>query len=124
MPLLADDGVLEVAAQLTSSVSLAYWIAFGPHGPRTLPPPGENRKIFAYTMIGVGVSFIIFYLIHSASRGAPATMTKEYQEKTNKYLKVHFPSTFFPKHKPDSFPDPSRFVSNACWLTVITPLTA
>ncbi|KAL9108982.1 MAG: hypothetical protein Q9187_008226 [Circinaria calcarea] len=66
---------------------VAYWIAFGPHGPRALPPPGEGWKVFNYTMIGVGVSFIIFMLERTQARGAPRTMTKEYQEMTNEYLK-------------------------------------
>ncbi|MCJ1302190.1 Cytochrome c oxidase subunit 5A [Hypocenomyce scalaris] len=65
----------------------AYWIAFGPHGPRALPAPGEGWKIFSYTMIGLGVSFVLFYTIHSQSRPPPGTMNKEYQEMSNEYLK-------------------------------------
>ncbi|MCJ1259781.1 Cytochrome c oxidase subunit 5A [Lignoscripta atroalba] len=65
----------------------AYWIAFGPHGPRALPEPGEGWKVFSYTMIGVGVSFVIFLLIRTQARAPPDTMTKEYQEMTNEYLK-------------------------------------
>ena len=68
--------------------SLAYWIAFGPHGPRALPPPGENWHIFGYTMLGIGISFIIFVGIRSMARPAPGTMTAQYQEMTNEYLKV------------------------------------
>jgi cytochrome c oxidase subunit 4 len=66
----------------------AYYIAFGPHGPRALPPPGEGMKIFSYTVIGLIVSFGIFTFAHSMARPPPATMTKEYQEKTNEYLRV------------------------------------
>ena len=40
---------------LTRLSPTAYWIAFGPHGPRALPPPGENWAIFKYTMLGVGL---------------------------------------------------------------------
>ncbi|KAK4962743.1 Cytochrome c oxidase subunit 5B, mitochondrial [Elasticomyces elasticus] len=65
----------------------AYWIAFGPHGPRALPPPGENWTIFMYTMAAVGVSGVLFGLIKWNSRGPPRTMTKEYQEATNEYMK-------------------------------------
>ncbi|MCJ1244235.1 Cytochrome c oxidase subunit 5A [Trapelia coarctata] len=65
----------------------AYWIAFGPHGPRALPPPGEGMKIFWYTSIGIAVSFVLFLLIRSQARPPPATMTKEYQEATNEYLR-------------------------------------
>ncbi|CAL8579495.1 Cytochrome c oxidase subunit 5B, mitochondrial [Xanthoria parietina] len=66
----------------------AYWIAFGPHGPRSLPPPGEGKKIFWYTMLGVGVSGVIFLLIRTQSRPAPKTMTAQYQAMTNEYLKA------------------------------------
>ncbi|KAK0345434.1 Cytochrome c oxidase subunit 5B, mitochondrial [Friedmanniomyces endolithicus] len=65
----------------------AYWIAFGPHGPRALPPPGENWTIFFYTMAAVGVSGVIFAIIKYFSRGPPRTMTKEWQEATNEYMK-------------------------------------
>ncbi|MCJ1407813.1 Cytochrome c oxidase subunit 5A [Ptychographa xylographoides] len=65
----------------------AYWIAFGPHGPRSLPPPGEGWRIFNLTMLGVGVSFVLFMLVRSQARAPPETMTKEYQEMTNEYLK-------------------------------------
>ncbi|KAI9869955.1 MAG: Cytochrome c oxidase subunit 5A [Pleopsidium flavum] len=66
----------------------AYWIAFGPHGPRSLPPPGEGWKIFNYTMIGVGVAFGLVWFVRLFARPPPATMTKEYQEQTNEYLKI------------------------------------
>ncbi|KAH9845573.1 cytochrome c oxidase polypeptide 5, mitochondrial-like [Teratosphaeria destructans] len=65
----------------------AYWIAFGPHGPRALPPPGENAKIFLYTMYGVIASGVIFGIIKFFARAPPRTMTKEYQEASNVYLK-------------------------------------
>ncbi|KAL9133359.1 MAG: hypothetical protein Q9175_005457 [Cornicularia normoerica] len=65
----------------------AYWIAFGPHGPRALPPPGENWYVFKLTMLGVGISFIIFCAIRSLARPAPKTMNSQYQEMTNEYLK-------------------------------------
>ena len=67
---------------------LAYWIAFGPHGPRALPPPGEGKLIFWYTAIAVGISGVIFFLIRSQARPAPGTMNQQYQEMTNEYLKV------------------------------------
>lgn len=67
---------------------VAYWIAFGPHGPRALPPPGENWMVFRWTMYGVGISFVIFWVIRQFARPAPGTMTAQYQEMTNEYLKV------------------------------------
>jgi len=64
----------------------AYWIAFGPHGPRALPPPGENWTIFWYTLAAIGVSGLLFGTVKYFGRGPPRTMTKEYQEATNEYL--------------------------------------
>lgn len=65
----------------------AYWIAFGPHGPRALPPPGEGTKVTLYTVIGIGVSFVIFATMRMFAGPAPHTMTKEWQEASNEYLK-------------------------------------
>ncbi|KAK4239260.1 cytochrome c oxidase subunit IV family [Achaetomium macrosporum] len=65
----------------------AYWIAFGPHGPRALPPPGENKKVALYTAIAIGFSFVLFATMRSLAKPAPRTMTKEWQEATNEYLK-------------------------------------
>ena len=66
----------------------AYWIAFGPHGPRAESPPGENTKVFTYTMLGVLASTVIFLVTHHMANEAPSTMTKEWQEATNEYFKV------------------------------------
>ena len=66
----------------------AWWIAFGPHGPRAEDPPGEWTKILWYTTIGVAVSAALFFGIHAFARPPPRTMTKEWQEATNEYLKV------------------------------------
>lgn len=66
----------------------AYWIAFGPHGPRALPPPDEGKKVFLYTLAGLGVSVVIFAILRSFAKPPPHTMTKEWQEASNEYLKV------------------------------------
>jgi hypothetical protein len=68
----------------------AYYIAFGAHGPRAQTPPGEGWKVFAYTMIGVGVSLGLFSFIRMFGQTTPSTMNKEYQEATNEYLRVCF----------------------------------
>jgi len=65
----------------------AYWIAFGPHGPRALPEPGENRKVIFGTIIGIIASLIIFSGTRMFAGPAPTTMTKEWQEASNEYLK-------------------------------------
>ena len=69
-------------------LSLAYWIAFGPHGPRAVAPPGEGWRVFWGTMAGLGISVVIFVIIRLFARDPPSTMTKEYQEMTNEYLRV------------------------------------
>ncbi|KAH8657118.1 cytochrome c oxidase subunit IV family [Tricladium varicosporioides] len=66
----------------------AYYIAFGAHGPRALPPPGEGWKVAAYTAIGVGVSLAFFVVIRMFAGPSPGTMNKEYQEATNEYLRA------------------------------------
>lgn len=66
----------------------AYWIAFGPHGPRALPPPGEGKTVFLYTLAGVVVSVTLFGFTRMFARPPPKTMTKEWQEATEEYLKV------------------------------------
>ncbi|KAK3946279.1 cytochrome c oxidase subunit 5A [Diplogelasinospora grovesii] len=65
----------------------AYWIAFGPHGPRAMDPPGESTRVFLYTAIGVGVSLAIFATMRMFAKPAPHTMNKEWQEASNEYLK-------------------------------------
>jgi len=73
---------------VADNVSIAWWIAFGPHGPRAETPPGEWGRVWFYTAIGVAVSAVLFYSIHAFARPPPRTMTKEWQEATNEYLKV------------------------------------
>ena len=70
---------------------IAYYIAFGAHGPRAATPPGEGWKVAGYTALGVGISLAVFVAIRMFAKGSPGTMNKEYQEATNEYLKVCFP---------------------------------
>ena len=83
LPLSPHHGALVRLTELE-----AYWIAFGPHGPRARPPPGENTKVLTYTLLALAGSFVTFYLIRVAGRPAPKTMTKEWQEASNEYLKA------------------------------------
>lgn len=39
-------------------------------------------------MAGVAVSFAVFATVRSFAKGSPSTMTKEYQEASNEYMKV------------------------------------
>ncbi|KAI4168064.1 MAG: hypothetical protein LQ348_007568 [Seirophora lacunosa] len=66
----------------------AYWIAFGPYGPRALPPPGQNKEVFWYTVLGVGIAAVLFAISRQLARPAPKTMNAQYQAMTNEYLKV------------------------------------
>lgn len=45
-----------------------------------------------YAAIGVGISGVLFFGIHSMARPPPRTMTKEWQEATNEYLRVRHAS--------------------------------
>jgi hypothetical protein len=74
--------------KLTRIPQTAYYIAFGAHGPRALPPPGEGWKVAGYTAVGILASFLLFVGIRMGAKGSPPTMNKEYQEATNEYLKV------------------------------------
>ncbi|KAI1213645.1 cytochrome c oxidase subunit IV [Annulohypoxylon truncatum] len=83
------DRMKENWAELTlSEKKAAYWIAFGPHGPRAAPPPDEGRKVALYTAVGVLASFVLFATMRAFGGPAPSTMTKEYQEASNEYLKA------------------------------------
>jgi len=86
LPLITYGQVLD--NKLIYGVLAAYYIAFGEHGPRAQTPPGEGLKVFAYTMIGVAASFGVFTFVRFFARGDAKTMTKEYQEATNEYLRV------------------------------------
>ena len=66
----------------------AYWIAFGPHGPRELPPAGQGWWVFKWTVIYVAGSCVVFFIIRMFARPAPKTMNREWQEATNEYLRV------------------------------------
>ncbi|KAL1994411.1 hypothetical protein VTN49DRAFT_3080 [Thermomyces lanuginosus] len=66
----------------------AYWIAFGPHGPRSEPPKGEGWKVASKVAQLLALSLIIFAGIRAGANPAPRTMTKEWQEAMNEYAKA------------------------------------
>lgn len=51
-------------------------------------------KIFMYVMVALGATGVLFGTARFFARGQPATMTKEYQEASNEYLKVCKPHDF------------------------------
>ncbi|KAL6301828.1 COX4, subunit IV of cytochrome c oxidase, partial [Sparassis latifolia] len=62
----------------------AYYVAFGPHGPRTpVSPPGESLKVFLYTMAGIATSGALFYATKALAAPPPKTITKEWEEAMN-----------------------------------------
>ncbi|SPO05644.1 probable cytochrome-c oxidase chain V precursor [Cephalotrichum gorgonifer] len=65
----------------------AYWVAFGPHGPRALDPPGEGKKLLFHTVLVLGATLGIFGAIRFFGGKGPETMSKEWQEESNEYLK-------------------------------------
>lgn len=77
-----------IEQKLTQMISPAYWIAFGPHGPRAVDPPGTNARIAWGVAVGLAASFAIFAAIRSFAKPEPYTMTKEYQEASNELLIV------------------------------------
>lgn len=68
-------------------VFLAYWIAFGPHGPRAKPEPGLGMKVFRGVVFYIALSGALFAVIRSFGKSTPRTMNKEWQEASNEYLK-------------------------------------
>jgi len=70
------------------TLTIAYWIAFGPHGPRKLPDPGEKWIIMRWIAACLGASAVLFFAGRYFARPPPKTMSKEWQELTNEYMKV------------------------------------
>ncbi|KAF8584122.1 COX4, subunit IV of cytochrome c oxidase [Ramaria rubella] len=62
----------------------AYYVAFGPHGPRTPKnPPGTGIKVVLGTVGLLGASGLLFSLARSQAAPPPKSMTKEWQEASN-----------------------------------------
>jgi len=62
----------------------AYYVAFGPHGPRTpVSPSGTVIKTLLGTLGLLGVSGILFSLARSQAAPPPPSLTKEWQEASN-----------------------------------------
>ncbi|KAI9269367.1 cytochrome c oxidase subunit IV [Sporodiniella umbellata] len=66
----------------------AYYIAFGPHGPREpFTKPGHGAKVFAGVAGVIAASGALFYAIRLGGKETPKTINKEWEEATNEYLK-------------------------------------
>jgi len=62
----------------------AYYVAFGPHGPRSpLSKPGDNFKIFLSTVGLVGLGGLLFLWTRSIAPPPPKTISKEWEEAAN-----------------------------------------
>ncbi|KAF8447240.1 cytochrome c oxidase subunit IV family [Boletus edulis BED1] len=62
----------------------AYYVAFGPHGPRTpVSPPGQGLKVFIYTLGLVSVAGLLSLAVRSRAPPPPKTLSREWQEASN-----------------------------------------
>ncbi|CAD6574250.1 MAG: Cytochrome c oxidase subunit 5A [Cyphobasidiales sp. Tagirdzhanova-0007] len=80
--------------------NIAYYIAYGPHGPRApIVPPNTNGKVFAGVVASIVVAFGVFSLVRLndfhllitrfrlPAQAAPKTLTKEWKEAQQEYAK-------------------------------------
>ncbi|KAG1471502.1 hypothetical protein G6F56_002083 [Rhizopus delemar] len=66
----------------------AYYIAFGPHGPREpITKPGHGAKVLGGVAGVIAASGALFYTIRLNGQETPKTINKEWEEATNEYLK-------------------------------------
>jgi cytochrome c oxidase subunit 4 len=65
----------------------SYWIAFGEHSARKMPDTGDPKDIARLTMYGIIAAMVVFAATRAMARPAPHTMTKEWQEATEEYMK-------------------------------------
>lgn len=66
---------------------IAYYISFGPHSARQPESPNETRNVILGTLGVVAFSIGLSYVIQSNGQERPHTLTKEWQEKTEEYLR-------------------------------------
>ncbi|CAO3670035.1 unnamed protein product [Umbelopsis vinacea] len=66
----------------------AYYIAFGAHGPREpLTQPGHNLKVLIGSIGVIAASGALFYVIRQNAIEKPKTISPEWEEATNEYMK-------------------------------------
>ncbi|EPQ27294.1 uncharacterized protein PFL1_05217 [Pseudozyma flocculosa PF-1] len=62
----------------------AYFVSFGPHGPRKpITQPGQGAKTLGGVIGLIGATVGLFYWLRTLAAAPPRTMTKEWQEATN-----------------------------------------
>lgn len=64
----------------------AYYVAFGPHGPRE-PIQADGGKTLMGVTAAVAVAGLIFYMVRKGGKETPATLTREWQEATDERLR-------------------------------------
>ncbi|CAE6418084.1 unnamed protein product, partial [Rhizoctonia solani] len=67
------------------SLFIAYFVAFGPHGPRTpVTPEGQTMKVIGGTIFILALASGAFGIIRSYGQcTTPHTISKEYQQSMN-----------------------------------------
>ncbi|KAF3941736.1 hypothetical protein ABW19_dt0210101 [Dactylella cylindrospora] len=66
----------------------SYWIAFGPHGPRRGDPPGETWYVVKGAVTVIIATGLFWFGGHAlTAKPPPKTMSKEWQEMSNEYMK-------------------------------------
>ncbi|OBZ65728.1 Cytochrome c oxidase polypeptide 5, mitochondrial [Grifola frondosa] len=81
----AHEPFLLTRFAVTFSIFVAYYVAFGPHGPRTpTNPPGTVPKVLLGVGAIVGTSAVLYYSIKAVcTPGPPRTINKEWEEASN-----------------------------------------
>ncbi|CAO3586798.1 unnamed protein product [Absidia cylindrospora] len=65
-----------------------YYVSFGPHGPREpIHKEGNAIKVLGGVSGVLAISYALFYISQLNGQEVPHTMTKEWEEATNEYLK-------------------------------------
>ncbi len=66
----------------------AWYISYGAWGPRTpIHKPGDVKFIILGTLAGLAAALALFASVRTFGGEEPKTLSREWQEETNKYLK-------------------------------------
>ncbi|KAM5538097.1 hypothetical protein V8D89_008294 [Ganoderma adspersum] len=62
----------------------AYYVAFGPHGPRApVSPPGTTPKVIGGVAAAIGAATALYLVIRANGPTPPRTITKEWEQASN-----------------------------------------